>query len=78
MNFYRAHFTGSMPNAKMEEGKITISYPQRLWLLDRCQRMAKIELSTAIPCEIAIRSSGLEVTIGLGCLDHLELDASRA
>ena len=76
MNFYRANFTGSMPNVKVEEGKITIRYPQRLWLLARRQRMAKIELSTAVPCEIVIRSSGLEVTTGLGSLDLLELDAN--
>ncbi len=78
MNFYRANFTGSMPNVKVEEGKITIRYPQRLRLLARRQRMAKIELSTAVHCEIVIRSSGTEVITALGSLDLLDLDANGA
>ena len=51
-----------MPNVKAEEGTIGIRYPQRLWLLARRQRMAEIELSTAIPWQIVIRSGGSEVT----------------
>jgi hypothetical protein len=78
MNLYRANFTGSMPNVNVEEGTITIRYPQRLWLLARGQRMAEIELSTAIPWQIVIRSGGSEVTTELGGLDLLELDANGA
>lgn len=74
----RANFTGSMPNVKVEEGTITIRYPQRLWLLARRQRMAEIELSTAIPWQIAIWSGGSDVTTKLGGLDLLELDANGA
>jgi DNA-binding MarR family transcriptional regulator len=77
-DLYRASFTGSMPNVKVEEGTITIRYPQRLWLLARSQRMAEIELSTAIPWQIVIRGGGSEVTTELGGLDLLELDANGA
>jgi hypothetical protein len=77
-DLYRANFTGSMPHVKVEEGTITIRYPQRLWLLARRQRMAEIELSTAIPWQIVIRSGGSEVTTELGSLDLLELDANGA
>ena len=74
----RANFTGSMPTVKVEEGTITVRYPQRLWLLARRQRMAEIMLSTAIPWYIVIRSGGSEVTAELGGLDLLELDANGA
>jgi DNA-binding MarR family transcriptional regulator len=77
-DLYRANFTGSMPNVKVEEGTITIRYPQRLWLLARHQRMAEIELSTAIPWQIVIRSGGSEVTTKLGSLDLLENGANGA
>ena len=77
-DLYRANFTGSAPIVKLEDGTITIRYPQRLWLLARRQRMADIELSTAIPWQIVIRSGGSDVTTQLGGLDLLELDASGA
>ncbi len=77
-DLYRANFTGSMPDVKVEEGTITIRYPQRLWLLARRQRKAEIELSTAIPWQIVIRGGGSEVTTNLGGLDLIELDANGA
>ena len=40
--------------------------------------MAEIELSTAIPWPIVIRSGGSKVTTELGGLDLLELDANGA
>jgi hypothetical protein len=77
-DLYRANFTGSLPDVKVEDGTITIRYPQRLWLLARRQRTAEIELSTAIPWQILIRTGGSEVTTELGSLDLLELDANGA
>jgi DNA-binding PadR family transcriptional regulator len=77
-DLYRANFAGSIPTVKMEEGTITVRYPQRLWLLAQRQRMAEIMLSTAIPWYIVIRSGGSDVTVELGSLDLLELDANGA
>ena len=77
-DLYRANFTGSMPNVNVEEGIITIRYPQRLWPLDRRHRTAEIELSPAVLWQIVIRSGGSEVTTELGALDLLELDADGA
>ncbi|MEA4909567.1 MAG: MarR family transcriptional regulator [Anaerolineaceae bacterium] len=77
-DLYRASFTGSLPHVKVEDGTVTIRYPQRLWLLARNQRTAEIELNTAIPWQIVIQSGGSEVTTALGGLDLLELDANGA
>jgi DNA-binding MarR family transcriptional regulator len=77
-DLYRANFTGSIPILKVEDGAITIRYPQRLWLLARRQRMAEIALSTAIPWEIVIRNGGSEITTELSGLDLLGLEANGA
>lgn len=77
-DLYRATFGGSPPTVKVEQGTVTIRYPQRLWLLDRSLRTAEIVLSTAIPWQIVIRGSGSELTAKLDSLDLLGLEAEGA
>ncbi len=73
---YRAHFAGTPPEVKIEEGTITIRNRRRLWLLDRVQQAAEIVLNTAIPWEIEIRGGAAGVTADLRGLDLIELNVS--
>lgn len=77
-DLYRANFTGSLPDVKVEDGTITIRYPNRLWLAGRRQRTAEITLNTAVPWQVVIRGGASEVTAELGGLDLLGLEASGA
>lgn len=73
-DLYRADFEGSLPNIKVEEGNVTIRYPQRMWLVDRGQRMADVRLNTVIPWRIVIHGGASEITAELGGLDLAELE----
>ncbi len=62
---YQARFEGSMPEVKVKEGAVTIRYPRRLWIAGGKQRVAEVELSTAIPWQIAIQGGASEVAAEL-------------
>ena len=62
---YQAHFEGTMPDVSVKEGVVTIRYPRRLWLPGGKQRVAEVELSTAIPWQIAIQRGASEVAAEL-------------
>ncbi len=62
---YQARFGGSIPDVKVKEGVVTIRYPRRLWIPGGKQRVAEVELTTAIPWQIAIQGGASEVAAEL-------------
>ncbi|MEP7288745.1 MAG: MarR family transcriptional regulator [Chloroflexota bacterium] len=64
-DLYRAHFKGTLPEVKIEEGVVTIRNRRRLWLLSWGQQDAEIVLNTSIPWQIEIRGGAAGITADL-------------
>jgi len=73
-DLYQASFEGTLPKVQVEDGTVTIRYPQRMWLVTKGQRVAEIALNTAVPWRIEIRGGASSVSAELGGLDLLELE----
>jgi DNA-binding MarR family transcriptional regulator len=75
-DLYRAHFTGTAPNVKVEPGRVTIRYPQRLWSANWWQRAAEVTLNATVPWQIVIRGSAASVIAELGAVNLTGLEVS--
>ncbi len=74
VELYQAHFLGTVPDVKTDNGVVTIRYPRRLWVLGGGQSAADVFLNAAIPWSIIIHGGASEITAELGGLNIAGLD----
>ena len=71
---YKARFEGPVPDVKVQDGKVTIRYPRRLWILSGEQRAAEVTLSATIPWRIVIQGGASDITADLDKLNLAGLE----
>jgi DNA-binding MarR family transcriptional regulator len=73
---YRAHFEGTVPDVKVQDGTVTIRYPRPKWLHIHEQRTAEVVLSVAIPWQIVIQGGASQIDADLRGLNLLGLEVN--
>jgi hypothetical protein len=62
---YRAHFTGTAPEVRVDGGAVTMRYPRRLRTLFGGTQEAEVALNAAVPWRIELRNGASDTTADL-------------